>query len=539
MGIFDNLLDRLGYARKTQDLSGAPQHFLDMAGAQRWNMPDYSLARNQAELYQRLSWVYAAVAHVSRYAATQRLSVYRLKGERKIDIPNHAFEKLIAHPNPSQSRFDLLEATFSFLRLTGNCYWWLNQRSEGSEPLEIWIMPPYRVNPIPDGKMYIAGYTYQDDNGMEQELPLSSVVHFKSFHPTSEFVGLGAVEPVATVSAGDLGQQKWSAKLYGKNNGRLPGILGFGDYIQDPAWKDIKDSLRAASDNRDYLLLRGMGKGGVELIATPTPKDMEALATRNFTKEEIYNVFAPGLASVLAVNATEANAKTGKATLIDFAVWPAMVSVSEKLTNDVIPLYGPHLTCEFDDIRATDRALELAEQDKYAMTHTINEIREEYYEDDPLPDERGDLLPAQVGQSTGAAPTAQPEPEPTAPGQPEPETTDQPEPEEPEAPEPENDAPDEEAVMSEAVKADIDRWRRKALNSLRKGEPAAVEFESDKIPGDMFGKISSALKTCQDEAQVKAAFAVEPEPVKAHPAWVTDVIATIQAGIKALDNAGA
>ena len=38
---------------------------------------------------------------------------------------------------------------------------------------------------------------------------------------------------------------------------------------------------------------------------------MQFLEERNFTKEEIFGKLAPGLASVLAVNATEANALAG------------------------------------------------------------------------------------------------------------------------------------------------------------------------------------------------------------------------------------
>lgn len=532
MGWLDNLFARMGYT-KTQAVNNAPPFLLENAGAMRYNIPDYSLAKNQAELLQRLSWVYAAVLHTADYAATTALNVYSLWGERRKDIPNHDFELLLQHPNPLQSRFEFLEATFAYLRLTGNAYWWLNRAEEKDKPAEIWILPTHRVMPVPDEHLYIEGYKYMTDDGHEELMPPYQVAHFKRFHPLNEFVGLSPVEPLAVVAAGDLGQQKYNAKVYGANNGRLPGILGFGDMIQDPTWTQIKTDLKDASDSRNYLLLRGLGKGGVELLAAPTPKDMEALASRTFTKEEIFSVFAPGLASVLAVNATEANARTGKSTLIDFTVWPMMCAVAEKVTNDILPVYGKKLVAEFEDIRVTDRALALSEQAEYAKTHTIDEIRDEYYQDDPLGDERGELLPAQIAAGS-SVPGEEPE-EPVTPVQPTPPEHGEMEqmPEEAPEVEPTADMPMEQPPMMDmGQKADLERWRRKAMSAVKHGKPAAVTFTSTAIPADMHETITARLASAQTAEDVSQAFVFAE--TKTDP--LTDLIAALREAAKALQN---
>jgi hypothetical protein len=72
------------------------------------------------------------------------------------------------------------------------------------------------------------------------------------------------------------------------------------------------------------------------------------------------------------------------------------VRIAEKITNDVLPLYGDGLVGEFDDIRPTDRQLELAEIEAYARTHTVDEVRAKYYNDQPLDMGRGVLLVTEV-----------------------------------------------------------------------------------------------------------------------------------------------
>ena len=68
---------------------------------------------------------------------------------------------------------------------------------------------------------------------------------------------------------------------------------------------------------------------------------------------------------------------------------------------------------EFDDIRITDRALELSEIAAYSQTHTVDEVRSRYYQDEPLGDDRGNLLVTEVGKGlTPADPNPEPPPAP-------------------------------------------------------------------------------------------------------------------------------
>lgn len=469
-----------------------PEWLLATADAQRFNIPDASIYGAQADLYRKLSWVLAAVDMIAQAAALTPFEVARVvSGKEPRDIPNHEFEMLLINPNPLDSRYEFLHSTIAFWKLNGNAYWYMNRENEFAPPDELWVIPPYMVRPVPDGQSFIRGYLYSPGNGRDILLEPWKVLHFRRFHPFNRFVGMSAIESLAMVSRGDLSMQEWNTRLFAENNARLPGILTFASMIADPIWKKIKEDTDEASKKRQLLMLRGVGEGGVDWKqSAANQKEMEFLKGRQANKEEIWAVLAPGLSSMMDVNATEANARTGRATFNEYAVYPMHVMMAEKITNYILPAYGGRkLIGRFEDIRVTDRQLELEEQKTYAETHTVEEIRERFYSDEPLGDERDKLIPSQLRADSGGVQDVenppnlpgvynpqQALPKPRSPG------------DEPAALQPPEEPVAEYAIMSSAME-DLHKWRKKALKRLGK----AVRFESTEIPRNVMRYVEQRL----------------------------------------------
>ena len=55
-------------------------------------------------------------------------------------------------------------------------------------------------------------------------------------------------------------------------------------------------------------------------------------------------------------------------------------------------------------------------------------------------------------------------------------------------------------------KMELDKWRRKAINAMKKGKPANVDFVSTVIPEETYATIMSALGSAHTEQEVKDAF---------------------------------
>jgi hypothetical protein len=174
-------------------------------------------------------------------------------------------------------------------------------------------------------------------------------------------------------------------------------------------------------------------------------------------------------------------------------VWPALTAVAEKVTNDVLPLYGPQLVAAFDDPRVEDREIKLAEQREYAKTHTINEIRKEKYGHDPLADERGELLPVELYRERRGAGADNPmtgaDEEAPADNMPE---------------EMKSVTPDKQAIEKELA-----QWRAYARRRVKEGKSPVDGFVCNVIPEAERARICEALAGATKAADVALAFDTE------------------------------
>jgi phage portal protein BeeE len=533
MGLFGFLTQKesaqmVADAVKAAMLENAPNWLRQTADAERYSIPDPGVYGNQADLFRKLSWILQAVEITAHAAAVTRFDVKRVINDQEPkDIPNHPFEMLLRRPNPLDSRFEFLAWTVTMFKLTGNCYWWMNRPDEFTPPDELWGIPSNKIMVVPDGNSYIRGYMYYPGNGMEILLPPHEITHFKRTNPGSRFVGLSAIEAIALVAQGDLGMQKYNTVLFEKNNGRLPSVMAFEQMIADPTWDKIKEDTREASRNREMLMLRGVGQaGGLQWLQNSvSQREMEFLAGRQANKEEIYNTLAPGLFSMLSENATEANSRTGRAAFNELTLYPMHVMMGEKISNEILPTYGTEkarpLVGEFEDVRMADKQMELNEIVEYSKTHTIAEIREKYYSDDPLGDERDDLLPAQIEATSGGI--QEPPTPPTPPGMPAEGTPME---------KPETDAanpPKEEPKEDEPTKAMVEEIRQWERKTARIGAKAAAEntqagFMVIHLPGEVESDIRKALPECKTETAVKMVF--ERARVRIKPKPAPEVVTT-------------
>lgn len=500
------VLDRLGLVQKAELLSlkneidglkaseaKYEKWMLETAGAEQYNMPDPSVYGNQAELYRKLSWVLLAVDITASSASLTPFSVARIiSGKEPKDIPNHPFEQLLNHPNALDSRYEFLYATIAFWLLTGNAYWWLNRPDAKTPPDEMWFIPSQMIIPVPDENLFLKGYMYYPGNGNEIMLEPHEVVHFRRFNPFSRFVGLSAIEAIALVAAGDLGMQKYNTTLFANNNGRLPSVMTFEQMVADPTWNKIKEDTREASRNREMLMLRGVGQGGVSWLQNAvTQREMEFLEGRKANKEEIMTAVAPGSYTMLSENATQANSVVGRASFNELSVYPKHMLMAEKITNSILPAYGGRqLVGRFEDIRVTDKDMKLREQEAFERSHTLKQVLEEIYGDDPLGDERDDMLMIELGKLSQSPAT---EPPPAV------DVVNNVKPDNKEAEVAQEEVkPDD----TESVKADIDRWKRKALKKVG----SFVPFESDVIPDYIRQQIEGGLTACKTEAELRRLF---------------------------------
>lgn len=529
MGIVDSIMNRFGYASKKQmesQISEAVKRELDFkipnwlgetADAFRWNMPDPTIYATQADLYRLSPILGTAMDILSNDVGTSKFNVERMVGEETREIPNHEFEELLRNPNPADSGIEFIQATVDSYKLNGNHIWWLNRADRFSVPSEMWPIAYSAVMPVPDRNLYIEYYEYYPGNGNVMRLETWEVVHFKTYNPDNRFIGLSPLESLIQTIRGDLAMRKTNTVNYAEYGGAPQSILAFKDFVGEPNWTNIKDEARTAARKNQMMMLRGVGDGVSWLQRGISNKDMDFVAGLKQNMTDVFNRMCPGLLAMLSESATEANALAARATYSEKTLWPMMEVIAQKITADILPAYGRKLIGHFTDPRVVDRKLQLEEQTAYERTHTLDETRRKYYKDDPIGDDRGDELVAQVG------PISQPEP-----SQPPQIITQVRNTQPPEI------APGSQQADEVAVKAieELQKWRRMALQ----GKSKSRTFKTVVIPRATAENIRSKLGTLDDKEHINAVFDGAIKAIQRANRSQLDILEGIRLGVQALES---
>jgi hypothetical protein len=216
--------------------------------------------------------------------------------------------------------------------------------------------------------------------------------------------------------------------------------------------------------------------------------------------------------------------------------------MAQRITNAVLPAYCSDLARpligRFEDIRVTDRQLEIAEMQEYSKTHTVAEVREKYYGDDPLGDERDDLFPDQVDKERTTI--AQEDlPAPTAPGQSPASPGEGSQGNQPmlEMQSAANNPPGQEDQPAAKLLENLEKYERFALRKF-KDKRLSDKFTNPALDEGTIDQIHRLLQLCESETAVKAVFETARKRIPADPIKQEDTGALVTLA-KSLDNMAA
>lgn len=432
---------------------------------------------NSPRVYAQSPWVYMAINRIAEAGALVPLQIMQLQGEQRLAIDNHPLEQLLNNPNPVTSRFELIEQTLGSLELTGNAYWFLAGDHQGL-PREIWLLRPDRISIVPDPKQVVRGYLYEIDG---ERIPLDAVevVHFRRWHPSNDYYGLSPLSAAQLAITSDKYMAEWNRNTFGKDNGVPAGIVNIKDFISDTDFERIKHEWRSSygGAQRKTAFLRGGAVEWQNIGLSHT--DLDFLQGREAHRNEILNIFGIPV-GLVSENATEANAKVAERIFIERTLYPKLVRLAQKISQELLPFYGDHLVAEFEDIRPTDMQARLDDIRTATAVLSINEIRQRYYQ----------LPPVAWGELPVGMALPQPQADP--------------------APEPELPEPAGKSALDELA-----QWERFALNRLEKPELNIRPFEVEILPDELAFEVSAGLLFAPDKDAVKMIFASAREQVLA------------------------
>ena len=487
MGLQNWLATRWGYTKqeaKAQERSGVQAVFAGEAPATQYDWSGLDDVQKE-RLAITSAWVYSDIQELGRLCCQATLDVYRRDGEETVAEYDHEFERVLQHPNKHMGRHFVTQYTMGWWLLRGEAYWMLGENNAG-ELAQVYPLPASRVAPIEDPNEYISGYKYYPQHGGPPKTLSVEQVFFLRFPNQFDYHrGLSPLSAYNLALQTDIEAEKWNLNTFVKEVAlrTLFTIHEQGGRFEAAANKLTEDlekkQLRWMAIPAEHIDVAEFGL---------KHKDMEFLAGREFTRNEIDRVFGFPV-GYWSERANRANAEQAAATVIEGAVWPLLTLFAEELTSQVvIPRYGEDYLVQPLDIRPRNRTVEIAERKAYWPVTKLNEARAELGKDEydgPLAEMLGEL-PVSLATSPqfvmAYAGLASPTPIQAM------------------------KVGGNGRGRREALE-DLRRWRGIERRRFKEGErPGSYEFVTDWLPDTVMAEVRTALAVADSEETINRAF---------------------------------
>lgn len=314
--------------------------------------------------------------------------------EEVLDSP---FLDLLTNPNPYQTGFELREAIWTDLELTGNAYLELAAPSPRGLPTEMYRLNPSRMTVLPDRSKFIRGYRYVvNGRAVDPDYTPEEIIHLKYPNPMDDFYGMGTIE------AGEGRFESEMAMVTHERNfwlsgAKMQGIFETTETLDDSTWTRLTDRMRAFFQGSGYSTM--IAENGLTYKSvTDSPAKLGMLEMQLASRDQIFAMFGvpPTKLGILE----RANYKADEADRFFWSetVGPKLTRVEDSIQN-LVDLFHPgqNLKLRFKRVDFTDDVpqMTVAKLMSEVGVYTADEIRA-YTGRDPLPDDRGDLVMALV-----------------------------------------------------------------------------------------------------------------------------------------------
>lgn len=303
---------------------------------------------------------------------------------KETPIPDHPLTRLWSKPNPFFSTAQICDAIALSWIVNGNVYFVKIQNALG-EPLQIWWIPPYLMNPVwpfTSSTTFIERYDYRVEGGYISYDP-DQVLHFRN-SLDHRYLGRLGVSPLASGMREIVGDSEWAnyqvslAKRSGvppfllspKVNKNTTGVAGLTPEERKFVREDF--DRQRIGDNRGKSMFLTLGIEAKRLGQNPSELNLEEL---RYQGQELISSLTGIPSEVMnfgcaARRSTYNNVKEANARAYESVAIPMFRRLEDTMDRQILPdfypkrLVPPNVRTRFNDKKI--RALQ-EDEDSYSL----------------------------------------------------------------------------------------------------------------------------------------------------------------------------
>lgn len=343
LSYIDRKLQSMGYVKANRVQEAFTPTGYDKTG---YPVPDDTA--DYQKVYSNATWVYAAANAIGRAAAGLPYVIMR-PGKNGVNepVPGHWLQKLFDAVNPFMTSYELNEAVFINLMLTGNAYIGIERNASG-RAVELWPLNSSRVTVIPSKSEYVKGYLYTV-NGRDVAYEPKDIIHIKLFDPNNDYYGLSPIAAASLAVQSDLYAARYNRNIF--KNESLPGVYLKSDQVLDG---DTAEEIRKRWDRSHKGVDKAgrtavLGSGTEAKTLNVSNRDMQYMEQRKMSREEILAVMGvPPVMVGLLEYASYANAREQKATFWEDTMTPLLTKVGATINEQLVQKEDPSVVGMYD-----------------------------------------------------------------------------------------------------------------------------------------------------------------------------------------------
>lgn len=337
----------------------------------------YSTNKKAEDTYRTASLSRARIKYLNTLPRAKALNNGEL--DNSVEIMEHPFLDLWNKVNPFFNGFENTELLIESEGVLGEAYFYIAKDNLGV-PIELWFLPGQYMQPIRDPKVFIKGYLLTSENGTKIPFDIDEVIYFKLPNIKDPYRGMSPLKACIDAADQHKAMRDYQKALF-QNRAVPEGILAPKQdaIITEDQQKQIEKEWQRAyggvSKSGKIAILRG----AVEYKPlTISPKELEYAEGRRITKEEIAGAYGVPMSLLGVEDVNKANAFAGNYQFLRGTIKPYCLRISQKLNEQLLPMFDDSLFVAYDDVVPEDKAFDLTWNDTYKRNGVLtkNEIRQ-------------------------------------------------------------------------------------------------------------------------------------------------------------------
>lgn len=296
----------------------------------------YGASQTYAAIYKAQPNVRTCVDFLARNIAQLGLHIFRVVSDTDRErLRDHELASWLKQPNPSTTRYRLIESLVQDLGIYMNAYW-LKVRGRGRVGLV--RLPPDQMRI--EGGLLPTRFVWTDERGEEREFAPSEIVHFGGYDPCNPRMGLSPLETLRRILAEERAASEHREHFWA-NAARIEGVIQVmpdgPTYSPDQMlafrqqWQDAHAGKNAAGKTA------ALPKGLEFKQASFSAKDSEYVGSRKLNREEVAAAYHIPLPMVgILDHATFSNIREQHKHLYQDCLGPWLVMIEEEVERQLL-----------------------------------------------------------------------------------------------------------------------------------------------------------------------------------------------------------